>query len=49
MEDKREKELKDVYKNLDKKRRKKIEKIATGLLDVQIVIVKEKKSVLKKT
>ena len=48
MEDKREKELKDVYLSLDEKRRKKMEKIAVGLLDVQMAAANEKLSVSKK-
>jgi len=49
MNDKREKKLREVYLNLDEKRRIKMENIAFSLLDVQMAIANEKLSLAKKT
>jgi hypothetical protein len=48
MKDEREKNLREVYQNLDESRREKMEKIAVGLLDVQMVVENDKQSALKK-
>ena len=44
--DKRIEDLKDIYTELDENKKKKLEQIAVGLLDVQTIIEDEKSKVI---